>query len=99
MAGIVRRMIRAGGYRLAMKVARSVPLVGTAVAVGLVGYEIKKKGIARGLLNTALDATPVVGLIKNAIEMFTGDWLPDKKSEGEGETGRREDWMTKRQGD
>jgi hypothetical protein len=80
MAGIMRRIIRAGGYRIAMRAAKSVPLVGTAVAVGLIGYEIKKKGIARGLVNTALDATPVVGLIKNTIEMFTGDWLPDKKT-------------------
>jgi hypothetical protein len=93
MAGIIRRIIRAGGYRIAMRVAKSVPLVGTAVAVGLIGYEVKKKGIARGLVNTALDATPVVGLIKNAIEMFTGDWLPDKKRgrAGEGERGRGEE--------
>jgi hypothetical protein len=93
MAGIIRRIIRAGGYRIAMKVAKSVPLVGTALAVGLIGFEIKKKGIARGLVNTALDATPVVGLIKNTIEMFTGDWLPDKA------TGRRGDGATGRQGD
>jgi hypothetical protein len=82
MAGILQRIIRAGSYRIGMKAAKSVPLVGTVVAVGLIGYEIKKKGIARGLVNTALDATPVVGLIKNAIEMFTGDWLPDKKPAG-----------------
>jgi hypothetical protein len=90
MAGILRRIIRAGGYRIAMRAAKSVPLVGTAVAVGLIGYEIKKKGIARGLVNTALDATPVVGLIKNTIEMFTGDWLPDKEKR-DGATGRRGD--------
>jgi hypothetical protein len=96
MAGIVRRIMRAGGYRIAMKVAKAVPLVGAAVAVGLIGYEIKKKGIARGLVNTALDATPVVGLIKNTIEMFTGDWLPDKATgrRGDGETGRRGDGET-----
>jgi hypothetical protein len=93
MAGIVRRIIRAGGYRIAMRAAKSVPLVGTAVAVGLIGYEIKKKGIARGLVNTALDATPVVGLIKNAIEIFTGDWLPDKETRRQGDKGIR------RQGD
>jgi hypothetical protein len=77
--GVLRRIIRAGGYRIAMKAAKTVPLVGTAVAVGLIGYEIRKKGIARGLVNTALDATPVVGLIKNTIEIFTGDWLADKE--------------------
>jgi hypothetical protein len=79
--GVLRRIIYAGGYRIAMRAAKIVPLVGTVVAVGLIGYEIRKKGIARGLVNTALDATPVVGLIKNAIELFTGDWLPDKAPE------------------
>jgi hypothetical protein len=80
MAGVLRRIIRAGGYRIAMRAAKTVPLIGTAVALGLIGYEIKKKGVARGLVNTALDATPVVGLIKNTIELFTGDWLADKKA-------------------
>ncbi len=92
MAGILRRIIRAGGYRIAMRAAKSVPLIGTAVAVGLIGYEIKKKGVARGLVNTALDATPVVGLFKNTIELFTGDWLPDKKKvrRADGERSGRE---------
>jgi hypothetical protein len=80
MAGVLRRIIRAGGHRIAMRAAKTVPLLGTAVAVGLIGYEIKKKGFARGLANTALDATPVVGLIKNTIELFTGDWFADKKT-------------------
>jgi hypothetical protein len=78
MAGILRSIVRAGGARLAVKAAKTVPIVGTAVVIGLVGYEIKKKGLVRGLVNTALDATPVVGVAKNAIEVFTGDWLPDK---------------------
>ncbi|MBO0719182.1 MAG: hypothetical protein J2P41_00030 [Blastocatellia bacterium] len=77
--GIVRRMIRAGSYRLAMRAAKIVPLVGMAVGISMIGYDIRKKGIYRGLVNTALDATPIVGLIKNTIEMFTGDWLPDRK--------------------
>ena len=59
MTGILRRMIRAGGSRLAIKAAKSMPLVGTAVVIGLAGYEIKKKGLLKGLVNTALDATPV----------------------------------------
>jgi hypothetical protein len=40
MAGILRRLIQAGGARLAVRAAKSMPIVGTAVAVGLVGYEI-----------------------------------------------------------
>ncbi len=81
MTGVFRRIIQAGSARLAVKAAKSIPLVGSAVAVGLVGYEVKKKGLIKGLVNTALDATPFVGFTKNAIELFTGDWLPDKVSE------------------
>jgi hypothetical protein len=33
----------------------------------------------RGVVNTALDATPVIGTAKNVIEIFTGDWLLDKQ--------------------
>ena len=76
---LLRRAVRAGGSRLAVKVSKSMPLVGTAIAIGLVGYEIKKKGLVRGIVNTALDATPVLGTAKNVIEVFTGDWLPDRK--------------------
>jgi hypothetical protein len=88
LAGIFRRLVRTGGYRIAIKAAKSVPIVGAAVAFGLAGYEIKKKGLFKGLVNTALDATPVVGFAKNTIEMFTGDWFPDQDgdagTEGDG---------------
>lgn len=67
------------GARVARKVGKSVPLLGTAVVIGLMGYEIKKKGLVKGVVNTALDATPVLGTAKNVIEIFTGDWLADKE--------------------
>lgn len=67
------------GARVARKVGKSVPIVGTAVVIGLMGYEIKKKGLLKGVVNTALDATPVIGTAKNVIELFTGDWLADKE--------------------
>lgn len=78
MTGILRRIIRAGAARLAIKAAKSVPVVGAAVAIGLISFEIKKKGLIKGVVNTALDVTPILGATKNAIEMVTGDWLPDK---------------------
>jgi hypothetical protein len=79
MIGILRRMIRAGSYRIAMRAVRSVPFVGAAVVIGFAGYEIKKKGIVRGIANVTLDAIPLIGLTKNTIELFTGDWFPDKE--------------------
>jgi hypothetical protein len=78
MAGILRRIIRAGGARIVVRTAKTIPVVGAAVAIGLVGYEIKKKGLIKGVVNTALDATPFLGAIKNAIEIFTGDWFSAK---------------------
>lgn len=76
---IARKIIRAGTTRLATKAIRAVPVLGTAVVFGMAGYEIKKKGVVKGLANVALDATPVVGVAKNVIEVFTGDWFPDKE--------------------
>jgi hypothetical protein len=78
MTGILRRVIRAGAARLAIRAAKSVPVVGAAVAIGLIGYEVKRKGLIKGVVNTALDATPFLGATKNAIEIVTGDWLSDK---------------------
>ena len=78
MTGVLRRIIQAGSARVAVKAAKTIPIIGTAVAISLVGYEIRKKGLIKGLVNTALDATPFVGVAKNAIELVTGDWLPDK---------------------
>ena len=80
MAGIIRRVVRAAGTRIALKATKAVPLVGVAAAVALAGYEIRKKGFLKGLASVALDATPILGSAKNVIEIFTGDWLPDKKT-------------------
>jgi hypothetical protein len=74
-------MVRAGGSRLAVKAAKSMPIVGTAVVIGLVGYEIRKKGLVRGIVNTALDADDGRGVAKNAIELFTGDWIKDREDD------------------
>ena len=57
---IWRRLIRNGGARLAKKADKAMPLVGTAVVAG---YEIKKKGLVRGIVNTALDAPPALWLL------------------------------------
>ena len=75
---IKRKLAEAGGWQVAKRVAKSVPYLGTAMAIGLVGYDIKKKGVVRGLLNSGIDAIPVVGFAKNAVELFTGDFFPDK---------------------
>lgn len=76
--GITRKLARAGGWQIAKRVAKSVPLGGTAVAVVLVGSDIRHKGVVNGLINSGIDAIPFVGLAKNAVELFRGDFIPDK---------------------
>jgi hypothetical protein len=70
--------VHAGGWQVIKRVAKSIPYVGTVLAIGLVGHDIKKKGLGKGILNSGIDAIPFVGLAKNAVELFTGDLIPDK---------------------
>ncbi len=75
---LARKAAHAGGWTVAKRVAKSIPYVGTVMAIGLVGYDVKRKGIVNGVLNAGIDAIPFVGTAKNVVEFFTGDLLPDK---------------------
>lgn len=62
-----------------------LPFGGTVVAVILVGSDIKQKGLVKGVANSAIDAIPIVGLVKNGIEIVRGkDFLPDKEESKNG---------------
>ena len=78
MTTLKRRMIRAGGWGVAKRLIKPIPIVGTVFAFGLAGYEIKKKGLLPGAIHVGLDVTPVVGTAKGVLELFTGDLIPDK---------------------
>lgn len=80
-ADVKRRVLRAGGWNLAKRLIKPIPVVGTVVAVGLAGFEIKKKGLLRGSVHVGLDVIPVVGTAKGIVEIFTGDWIADKNDE------------------
>jgi hypothetical protein len=83
---ITRKVIHAGGWQVAKRAAKMIPFGGTIVAIGLVGHDIKKKGVIRGVINSGIDAIPVVGFAKNAVEIVTGDFIADKedrKAKGE----------------
>jgi len=73
-----RKLLHAGGWQVAKRVAKMVPFGGTVIVVGLVGHDIRKKGLVKGVVNSGIDAIPVVGFCKNAVELFTGDLIPDK---------------------
>ena len=65
--------------RLIRRLTRSVPWIGAAVAVLTVGAAIRRKGALGGVVDTALDALPGVGAVKNAIEAVRGrDFIKDK---------------------
>lgn len=66
------------GRKLARRLGKSLPLVGTAVALAYLAHSVRRKGLFGGLAHTALDVLPVVGTVKNGIEMFTDDWFPDR---------------------
>ncbi len=79
---IKRKLIHAGGWQVAKRVAKAVPFGGTAVAIVLVGSDIRNKGVIKGLVNSGIDAIPFVGLAKNTVELVRGDFIPDKKKKG-----------------
>ena len=82
MTTLKRRIIRAGGWGIAKRLIKPIPVIGSLFAVGLAGYEIKKKGLLPGAVHVGLDVTPVVGTAKNVVEIFTGDLIPDKSERG-----------------
>ena len=75
---VKRRIIRAGGWGIAKRLIKPIPIVGTIFAFGLAGYEIKKKGLIPGAAHVGLDVIPLVGTAKSILEIFTGDLIPDK---------------------
>lgn len=76
--GVGRKLLHAGGWQVAKRAAKMVPFGGTVVAIALVGHDIKRKGLLKGIVNSGIDAIPFVGLAKNGVELFTGDLISDK---------------------
>lgn len=76
---VKRRIMRAGGWKVAKRLLKPIPVVGSVVALGLAGYEIRKKGLFPGAVHVGLDVTPFIGTAKGVVEIFTGDLIPDKK--------------------
>jgi hypothetical protein len=68
------------GWAVVKKLLKAIPIIGPVFTVGFAGHDIKKKGFVPGAVHIGLDVTPVVGTAKNVVEIFTGDWIPDKAS-------------------
>jgi hypothetical protein len=63
---------------VARRVGKSIPVIGTLVAIGFLAYSVRRKGVVGGVVDTTLDAIPFVGLVKNTVEFFTDDLIPDR---------------------
>jgi hypothetical protein len=69
--------------RLIRRLSRSMPWIGAVVAIAAIGTAVRRKGLFGGALDTALDATPGVGALKNAVEAIRGrDFIKDKRVAG-----------------
>lgn len=76
---IGNRLTRWGGMRLSRRLRRSIPILGTAIAVATVFSTVRRKGVVSGTLDTGLNAVPFVGALKNIAEVMRGrDFFPDR---------------------
>ena len=74
-----QKIVRWGGARLSKRAARSLPWIGTAVALATVAATIGRKGFFRGVLDTGLNAVPFLGAAKNVAEIVRGhDFIADR---------------------
>ena len=65
--------------RLARRLSRSVPFVGTAIAAFTIAGAIRRKGMFGGTVDTLLDFMPFVGAVKNIMEVRRGrDFIRDR---------------------
>ena len=77
--------VRYGQRRLRRRIGRSLPWIGTIVALATLGSAIRRKGLFGGSVNTALDAIPFVGGAKNIAEVYRGrDFIRDKRIPAQG---------------
>jgi hypothetical protein len=79
MGTMGQRLMRYGGVKLSQRLRRSLPIVGTLIAVATVAATVRRKGVVSGTLDTGLNAMPLVGALKNAAEVLRGrDFFPDR---------------------
>src|SRR4051812_41590001 len=66
---MTERAARWGGARLSRRLSRSLPWVGGLIAVATVASTMRRKGVISGVLDTGLNAVPVLGAAKNVLEV------------------------------
>jgi hypothetical protein len=82
---ITRQAVQYGQRRVARRLLRAVPWLGSVVALATLAAAIRRKGPVRGVVDTALDFIPVVSGLKNTAEIVRGrDFLRDRPLPGPG---------------
>ena len=77
---IQQQALRYGQRRVARRLGRAIPWIGTAIALITIGSTIRRKGVMRGTADTALNAIPFVGGLKNLAEIVRGrDLFADRR--------------------
>lgn len=76
--GHIARAGHFAGRKILRRATKAIPFVGTAVALGLLAHTVRRKGMVNGVLDTALDAVPLLGTLKFGVELLTGEWFPDE---------------------
>jgi hypothetical protein len=80
---IQQQAVQFGQRQLGRRLGRSLPWFGAAFALIMLASAIRRKGLVRGTLDSALNAIPVVGGLKNAAEVVRGrDFIRDKRVTG-----------------
>ena len=76
---IQQQALKYGQRRLLRRASRSLPWIGAAIALVTIGSAIRRKGLVGGTLDSALNAIPFVGGVKNACEVVRGrDFIRDR---------------------
>ena len=77
---IQQQAMKYGQRRILRRVSRSIPWIGAAVALYTIGSTIRRKGFLGGTVDTALNAIPFVGAVKNTAEVVRGrDFIRDRR--------------------
>jgi len=80
---VQKQALRYGQRRLSRNFSRALPWIGTAIALIALSSQIRRKGLMRGTADTALNALPIVGPLKNLAEIVRGrEFFPDRRIAG-----------------
>ena len=80
MGALTDRLVRWGGMRLSRRFTRSLPMIGVVFAAAGIAAAVRKKGFIGGVVDSGLNAIPMLGAAKNAVELARGrDFVRDRQ--------------------